>query len=200
FVKMTTGYGKSLTHFLQHKWLSFPILFICFGLIAFFWTHIKKETAPYEDRSLIRVNVTAPEGSSYDYMDRFMTELTELVNDSIPEKSVNLVMTSPGFGSASVNSGRMRMTLVNPEDRERSQNEITEALAKQTKKYSEARAFVTQQPTISVSKRGGLPIQYIIQAPTFEKLREKIPAFMDEANNDPAFSVVDINLKFNRPE
>jgi len=200
FVKMTTGYGKTLHLFLRYKWLSFPVLILCLGLIVFFWGRIKKETAPYEDRSMIRMSVTAPEGSSYDYMDRFMTELTELVNDSIPEKSVNLVMTSPGFGSASVNSGRMRMTLVNPEDRERSQNEITEALAKQTKKYSEARAFVTQQPTISVSKRGGLPIQYIIQAPTFEKLREKIPAFMDEANNDPAFSVVDINLKFNRPE
>src|SRR5690606_23289464 len=120
--------------------------------------------------------------------------------DSIPEKSVNLVMTSPGFGSSSINSGRMRMTLVAPEDRVRSQAEIAEALTKQTRKYTEARTFVTQTPTISVNRRGGLPVQYIIQAPTFDKLREKIPEFMDEANNDPTFSVVDIDLKFNKPE
>jgi len=200
FEKMTTGYGKTLTAFLRYKWLSFPILLICFGLIVFFWGHLKKETAPYEDRSIVSVNVTAPEGSSYEYMGRFMNELSQLVNDSVPEKSVNLVITSPGFGSASINSGRMRISLVSPQKRERSQSEITEALTKQTKKYTEARTFVTQQPTISVNRRGGLPIQYIIQAPTFEKLREKIPEFMNEANNDPAFSIVDIDLKFNRPE
>src|SRR5690606_19369890 len=73
-------------------------------------------------------------------------------------------------------------------------------LTKQTRKYTEARTFVTQTPTISVNRRGGLPVQYIIQAPTFDKLREKIPEFMDEANNDPTFSVVDIDLKFNKPE
>jgi len=200
FVKMTTGYGKMLTLFLRFKWFSFPILIICFGLIVFFWNHLKKETAPYEDRSLIRVNVTAPEGSSYEYMDRFMAELSQLVNDSIPEKSVNLVMTSPGFGASSINSGRMRMTLVSPEQRERSQSEIVDKMNQQTKKYTEARTFVTEQPTISVNRRGGLPIQYIIQAPTFEKLREKIPEFINEANSDPSFSIVDINLKFNRPE
>ncbi|GAA4801283.1 efflux RND transporter permease subunit [Olivibacter ginsenosidimutans] len=200
FEKMTTGYGKILAVFLRYKWASFPILILCLGLIVFFWGHLKKETAPYEDRSLIRVNVTGPEGSSYEYMSRFMNELTQLINDSVPEKTVNLVMTSPGFGSASINSGRMRLSLVQPDKRERSQEKIAEALTKQTRKYTDARTFVSQEPTISVNRRGGLPIQYIIQAPTFEKLREKIPEFMNEANSDPAFSIVDIDLKFNRPE
>src|SRR5690606_32437933 len=65
---------------------------------------------------------------------------------------------------------------------------------------SEARTFISQQPTISVNRRGGMPIQYIIQAPTFEKLQEKIPAFMSRATADPTFANVDVNLKFNRPE
>lgn len=201
FEKMTTGYGKALHSFLKNRWLSFPILIICFGLIGFFWTHLKKETAPYEDRNFIGVNVTAPEGSTYEYMDRFMLELIQLVNDSVPEKSVNIVNTSPGFGgTGATNNGRMRISLVPPEKRERSQSEIAEALTQQTRKYTEARTFVTQQPTISVNRRGGLPIQYIIQASTFERLEEKIPLFMEEANSDPTFSVVDIDLKFNRPE
>ncbi|MEO8532672.1 MAG: efflux RND transporter permease subunit, partial [Flavobacterium sp.] len=59
---------------------------------------------------------------------------------------------------------------------------------------------VIQQPTIAVNRRGGLPIQYIIQAPTFEKLREKIPQFMDEVGKSDVFSVTDVNLKFNKPE
>lgn len=57
-----------------------------------------------------------------------------------------------------------------------------------------------EQPTIAVNRRGGLPIQYIIQAPNFEKLREKIPLFMDEASKNETFSTTDVNLKFNKPE
>jgi HAE1 family hydrophobic/amphiphilic exporter-1/multidrug efflux pump len=133
-------------------------------------------------------------------MDRFMTELSDLINDSIPEKKVSLIITSPGFGSASVNSGRARIALVEPGERERSQKEIAEDLTKWTKRYSEAKVSVSEQPTIAVNRRGGLPIQYIIQAQNFEKLREKIPEFMDEAAQDPTFAITDVNLKFNKPE
>lgn len=200
FVALTVGYGKGLRAFMNKKWLSFPMLFVCFALILFLWNTLKKETAPYEDRSQLSVNVQAPEGATYEYMDRFMMELSDLVNDSIPEKDVNLVMTSPGFGGGAANRGSMRLSLVAPSERERSQEEIMHALSGQTRQFSEARTFVTQRPTISVSRRGGMPIQYVIQAPNFEKLEEKIPEFMEMANADPAFSMVDINLKFNRPE
>lgn len=201
FVKMTAGYANSLRRFMHTKWVSFPILAVCFGLIAWFWVHLRKETAPYEDRSLVRASVTAPEGSTFEYMDRFMLELVQLVNDSVPEKTVNMVNTSPGFsGTGSANTGMMRIGLVPPEDRERSQDEIAEALTRQTRKYTEARTFISQQPTISVGRRGGMPIQYIIQAPNFGKLEEKIPEFMRVATADPTFANVDVNLKFNRPE
>ncbi|MGK6351532.1 efflux RND transporter permease subunit [Parapedobacter sp. DT-150] len=201
FVRMTTGYADSLRRFMRIKWVSFPILVVCFGLIAWFWVNLRKETAPYEDRSLLMARVTAPEGSTFEYMDRFMLELTQLVNDSVPEKTVNMVNTSPGFsGTGSANTGMMRLGLVPPEDRERSQEEIAEALSRQTSRFTEARTFVSQQPTISVSRRGGMPIQYIIQAPNFAKLEEKIPEFMNRATADPTFVNVDVDLKFNRPE
>jgi HAE1 family hydrophobic/amphiphilic exporter-1/multidrug efflux pump len=200
FQKMNSGYAGSLENFMKKKWLSFPILVVCIGLIAFFYTNLQKETAPYDDRSFIGVNITAPEGSSYEYMDRFMREMETLINDSIPEKKVNLVITSPGFGSSSVNSGRIRIALVEPDERKRSQKEIAANLTKWTKRYPEAKTSVSEQPTIAVNRRGGPPVQYIIQAPNFEKLREKIPEFMDEVSKDPTFSMTDVNLKFNKPE
>lgn len=200
FIKMNTSYAASLKSFMERKWISFPILAGCVGLIFLFYSLLKKETAPYDDRSYISMNVSAPEGVSYDYMDRFMTEMTELINDSIPEKKVSLIITSPGWGSASVNSGFARIRLVEPGDREKSQHEIVEELGSWTKQYSEAKVSVSETPTISVGRRGGFPIQYIIQAQNFEKLREKIPLFMDEAAKNPAFDVTDVNLKFNKPE
>lgn len=200
FVKMTTGYANSLRKFMNHKWVSFPILALCLGIIGWFWVHLKKETAPYEDRSLVNVSITGPEGSTYEYMQRFMAKMTDLVNDSVPEKRVNIINTSPSWGGGSPNSGRMRIGLVEPGERERSQQEIVNDLTRLTRPYTEARTFVSQQPTISVGRRGGMPIQYIIQAPTFEHLEEKIPEFMNLANQDPTFVNVDVNLKFNRPE
>ncbi len=200
FEKMNSGYADALKRFMAKKWLSFPILIICLGLIALFYSTLKKETAPYDDRSFVSMNITAPEGASYVYMDNFMQEIERLIKDSVPEKKVSLVITSPRWGSASVNSGRVRIALVEPGERERSQKEIANDLTSWTKQYTGARVSVSEQPTIAVSRRGGFPIQYVIQAPNFEKLEEKIPEFMEEVSNDPTFSMTDVNLKFNKPE
>lgn len=201
FVKMTQGYRDSLERFLKQPKLSFAILAGCIGLIALFWVLLQKETAPYDDRSAINMQVTAPEGASYEYTDHFMLKIAQMVEDSIPERRINLTVTSPGFtGSGAANTGFVRLRLNDPDTRELSQSELTDKLSKITKSYSEARVFVIQQPTISVNRRGGLPVNYIVQAPNFEKLREKIPEFMDAVAQNPVFSVSDVNLKFNKPE
>ncbi|MCC9019933.1 efflux RND transporter permease subunit [Flavobacterium lipolyticum] len=200
FEKLNSGYADSLNRFIAKKWLSFPILIACFGLIYLFFTILPKETAPYDDRSSVTMRMTTPEGSSYEYTDRFMQEISKLVDDSIPEKKVSLVITAPGFGASATNSGFIRLSLVEPDQRKRSQKDIADQLTKMTKRYPDAKTSVIQQPTIAVNRRGGLPIQYIIQAPNFEKLREKIPVFMEEVGKSDVFSVTDVNLKFNKPE
>jgi len=200
FEKLNSGYADSLSRFMNKKWISFPILIACFGLIYLFFTILPKETAPYDDRSSVTMRMTTPEGSSYEYTNRFMQEISKLVDDSIPEKKVSLVITAPGSGGSAANSGFIRLSLKDPDERERSQKEIADKLSKWTKKYPNAKTSVIQQPTISVNRRGGLPIQYIIQAPNFEKLREKIPVFMEEVGKSDVFSTTDVNLKFNKPE
>ncbi|KOS07750.1 acriflavin resistance protein [Flavobacterium akiainvivens] len=200
FEKLNKGYAGMLITFMKRKWVSIPILVICFGLIMLFFGVLQKETAPYDDRSFVGMNITGPEGASYEYMDRFMKEMERLISDSIPEKKVNLVITSPGWGGSGVNAGRVRIALKEPHDRTRSQKEIANDLGKWVKRYPEARVNISEQPTIAVNRRGGAPIQYIIQAQNFEKLQEKIPQFMDEISKDPTFSMTDVNLKFNKPE
>ncbi|UWY27060.1 efflux RND transporter permease subunit [Flavobacterium sp. TR2] len=200
FEKMNSSYAEALSKFMERKWISFPILIACFGLIYLFFTILPKETAPYDDRSSVTMRMTTPEGSSYEYTDRFMQEISKLVDDSIPEKKVSLVITAPGFGASATNTGFIRLSLKEPDERTVSQKEIADKLTKWTKQYPDAKTAVIQQPTIAVNRRGGLPIQYIIQAPNFDKLREKIPLFMNEVNKSDVFSTTDVNLKFNKPE
>src|SRR6218665_1250092 len=200
FEKMNSSYAEALSKFMAKKWISFPILIACFGIIYLFFTILPKETAPYDDRSSVTMRMTTPEGSSYDYTYRFMQEISQLVDDSIPEKKVSLVITAGGSGGSATNSGFVRLSLTEPEERDRSQKDIADKLNKWTKKYPDAKISVIQQPTIAVNRRGGLPIQYIIQAPNFDKLREKIPLFMNEVTKSDVFSTTDVNLKFNKPE
>ena len=200
FEKLNAGYASYLNRFVKKKWVSFPILIACFGMIYLFFGLLQKETAPYDDRSGLTMRMSAPEGSSFEYTDRFMQEISKLVDDSIPSKKVALVITAPGFGVSSVNSGFIRVSLKQPNERDLSQKEIAEKLTNWTKQYPNAKTSVIEQPTIAVNRRGGLPIQYIIQAQNFKKLEEKIPLFMEEAAKNPTFSMTDVNLKFNKPE
>lgn len=201
FEKMNDSYKSSLEQFLAKRWLAFPIILICFGIIFLFWKALPKETAPLDDRSGVSIQITAPEGASFDYTDAFILNLEDKLNDSVPEQINNISVTAPGFsGSGAANTGFFRIRLGESEDRERSQMEIADQLTRVVRKLPEARAFVVQQPTISVGRVRGLPVQYIIQANSFEQLQEKIPAFMNEISQDPTFTNTDVNLKFNKPE
>ena len=85
---MENGYQNSLTKFVKIKWVAIPIIAVCFFLIWFIGSKLQSELAPMEDRSGFRLQVTAPEGTSYDAMDAYMDKLVNLVIDSIPEKKI----------------------------------------------------------------------------------------------------------------
>jgi multidrug efflux pump len=201
FRRMEEGYHNSLRRFMRVRWFAFPIIIACFAIIWLIGGGLQSELAPMEDRSQFRLQVTAPEGTSYDYMDQYVDKLSQLMLDSVPEKRIVMSVTAPGFtGSGSANSGFVRVTLVDPKERERSQDEIVKMVNRNLSKYPEGRAFAIQEQTISVNRRGGLPVQFVIQNNNFEKIREVLPEFLEEANKNPVFQGVDSDLKFNRPE
>lgn len=203
FLRMTSNYGHSLKGFMKRRWLALLILVASIGIIFLAGSQLQSELSPLEDRNWMRVSLVAPEGSSYEYTDDFVKAFTNFVVDSIPEKRVCLTVTAPGFtGSGAVNTAFVRLALTDAGKRTRSQQEIADYVAMQSKKFPQGKAFVIQEQTISAGGggRGGLPVQFVLQAPNFEKLKEKLPLFLEEANKSPVFQGVDNNLKFNKPE
>ncbi len=204
FLRLNTNYGNALSSFMRRRYLALVFVVVAFLMIFGIGSLLQSELAPLEDRAYLRLSVTAPEGSSFEYTDKFMFKLVDLMKDSVPEKRVLLTVTAPGFlGSGAVNTGFSRIVLKDANERERSQQEIADYLTAKTKGFSEARTFVIQEQTISAggnAARGALPVQYVIQAPNFEKLKAVLPKFLDEANKNPVFQGVDVNLKFNKPE
>ena len=200
FEWMNAGYNASLDRFMKRKWQAIVILFASIGLIFWLTTEIKSELSPMEDRGEFRVNSTGPEGATFEYMDQYLDKIITLMTAEIPESEGITSMTSPSYGSVgSVNSGNVRITLADASERTRSQQEIVNTVNQKVMNLTEARSFVSQSQSIG-NRRGGLPVQYVLQAATIEKLKDILPKFIEEATNDPHFSFVDLNLKFTKPE
>ncbi|HYV91742.1 MAG TPA: efflux RND transporter permease subunit [Chitinophagales bacterium] len=201
FESLNSNYEHLLNSFLKWRWLAFVIIGGALIVMVGFYIFLPSELAPYDDRSLIRMSATAPEGSSYEYMTGFMDQLGQYIMDSVPERRALLTVTAPSFtGTGAVNTGFARLMLVDPSQRDRSQLQVMDKLSANLSKLNNARVFAFQQQTIQVGFRPGLAVQFIVQAPNFERLKEVIPKFMQAAAADPVFQGTDVNLKFNKPQ
>jgi len=198
FNSLINGYSDSLRKFMDHRWLAILFIGITLFLIVVLYKSIPSEMAPLEDRSSLSISSTGPEGASYEFMNLYMMELSQLIEEKIPEKKGMITIVSPGW-SGSSNNGAIRLILKNSNERKISQQEIADLLSKEVKDMTAARTFISQQQTIG-GRRGGLPVQFVIQAPNLEKLKQVLPEFMQQASSSEIFQFVDLNLKFNKPE
>ncbi|GHU91098.1 acriflavin resistance protein [Bacteroidia bacterium] len=192
FDGMIRIYGKSLDAILKRKIIIIPIILVTLVIIGFLWTKIPAEMAPLEDRSQITINTRVPEGATYEYYRDYTMKISEISDSIATEKRLNVTLIRSGFGF-------VRIMLPDLKERERSQMEIADEISGVVRKETEARAFVQQQSTFG-GRRASMPIQYVLQAPSLDKLQEFIPKFMEKVNESPKFQMADVNLKFTKPE
>jgi HAE1 family hydrophobic/amphiphilic exporter-1/multidrug efflux pump len=201
FTGMENGYKNLITKFIRYRWLAWIIVAGCFALVFFIGTNLQREIAPLEDKGNVRMQIIGPEGASYPYMMEAGNKIADYMMDSIPEEEFSFVAI-PGFGGTGVNSGFGRVGFVPANERKRTQSEIARDMGQKFARFNNVRVFPIEEQTISVGlgSRGSLPVQFVIQNLDFEKLKEIIPKFLEEARSDNTFQNVDVNLKFNKPE
>jgi multidrug efflux pump len=185
-------YEKGLSYFLSHRWITWPIVVATLVIIGFLWAKVPSEMSPLEDRSQITVNVRAPEGATFEFIRDYGDRISTLTDSIAPERESNVMLIRPGLSF-------VQLLLPKIKERERSQMEIADAVSSAVRTQTEARSFVQQQSTFG-GRRGGMPIQYVLQAPNLEKLQEFIPLFMSKVAESPKFQMSDVNLKFTKPE
>ncbi|MFI5132974.1 MAG: efflux RND transporter permease subunit [Chitinophagales bacterium] len=202
FRGMENVYRGSLQAFMKLRWLAFVIILAALGIIYFIGKNIPSELAPMEDRNRVRASVTGAEGTDFDYTNKVNYEISQQLLDSIPEHNVVLAF-APGFsGGSGSNSSFISMGLVDASQRKRSQDQIAQQMTAMFKRYTNVRVFAIQEQTISVGlgSRGSFPVQFVLQNLNFDKLKEKVPKFLDEVRKSPVFQGSDVDLKFNQPE
>lgn len=201
FLGMEKKYKRYLSFFILNKWISFALLGLCIVIIVCLSMNLKSELAPLEDHSYIRTTITAPEGTEYNTTKKIINKLAQINFDKVPEAKFTLARYGGGtHSSTGVNTGSLMIFLTNPSERKATQQEIFRKLTKIYDSIPEARVIASQEPTISTSNSRGLPVQFVLQNLDFEKIRTVLPKFMEEAQNSPVFSNVDVDLKFNKPE
>ncbi|MGL5318395.1 MAG: efflux RND transporter permease subunit [Bacteroidales bacterium] len=192
FEWLNNAYSSSLATFLKHKIAAIPLVLLLSGLIFWLWGKIPSELSPMEDRSQIVVALRAPEGTTFEFMRDYADEVAGVVDSLVPEKASNV-------GRAMSGNGFAFLTLKDINERERSQMQIADELSGAVRSKTKGRAFVRQTSTFG-GGRGGMPVQYVLQAPTLEKLQEFVPKFMKLVNESPVFQMADVDLKFTKPE
>ena len=198
---METAYQRQLQAFMKVRVIGLVIIALCLVSIYFVGSNLQSEIAPMEDRSQFRIQLTAPEGTSFDAMDNYVNKVTQLVLDSIPERTMLFSITSPGFtGSGNANTGFVRVSLADPSLRQRSQSELAKMINRNLPRYNEGRGLVIEEQTISVNRRGGQPVSFVVQHNNFDKLTKALPKMLEEARKSKILQNPDTDLKFNRPE
>ncbi|MHC1731813.1 MAG: efflux RND transporter permease subunit [Bacteroidales bacterium] len=192
FNGMQNVYRRAINAFLKKRYWAIVIIIVTAGAIGLLWTTLRSEMAPLEDRGYFSINATATEGTTFDYMQAYAETVVPVVRENIPEQE-NIMMMVNG------NSANIRVRLTDIDNRKRSQQEIATSVSPLVRQLTGARTIVSQQQTFG-SRRGGLPVQYVIQAKNLDDLKRVIPDFMAEVSNSPYFSASDVNLKFTKPE
>ena len=192
FVGLNNIYSKSLKAFINKKWLALPFIALMMVLILVLWNTIPAEMAPMEDRSRININTRGPEGITYEYIRDYTEDINLLVDSILPDAEAVTARVSSGSGS-------VQITLKDIADRNYSQMEVAEKLSAAVQRKTKARSFVQQSSSFG-GRRGGMPIQYVLQATSIDKLQEILPTFMAKVDESPIFQMADVNLKFSKPE
>ena len=192
FEGMNRLYARSLQAFLHKRIIAIPFVLITLALIGYLWNHIPAEMAPLEDRSQINIRTSAAEGASYEYIRDYTEEINTLVDSIVPDAAFVTARVSSG-------SGNIQVTLKDIKERDYTQMEVAEKISKAIRTHTKARSFVQQQSSFG-GRRASMPVQYVLQAVSIEKLQEVLPEFLAQVYDNPTFQMADVDLKFSSPE
>ena len=195
FDAMNKVYAVLLGLFLKFRILLFPVVAALLLTAYFCFNNMSSEMAPTEDSNAVMVNLNMPEGVT-------LTR-TKRMADAFADEVLSILDSNEytEFQAGAWNAGNSRMRLFLNDDKKarRPQSEIARSIQLLGNEYPDLRVMVFEPQSIS-TQRGGLPVQFVLQAPSIEILRKLVPLFEEEASKSPVFSVVNTNLRFTKPE
>ncbi|NWG39615.1 MAG: efflux RND transporter permease subunit [Hydrogenophilaceae bacterium] len=199
-IGLNLGYQRLLGHVLNVRWVIL-VLFILAAVTAWgLLKSLKSELAPTEDRGFFIGFMLAPEGSTMAYTDQYARQLEDIYK-SVPEVRTAFVVVAPGLERPNPVNTALSFVMLKPwDERERSQMEITQSLGpRMFVSMPGVLAFPINPPSLGQSFRNP-PLQFVVQAPTYQALDEALEKLMAKVRAYPGLVNADTDLKLNKPQ
>jgi multidrug efflux pump len=195
FDAVSSGYRRLLTGALAARWIVVVGWLITIGVGGFFFTSLKSELSPIEDRGIIFGAVTAPQGSTPTYTGNQMKAIEE-VYSKVPEAFAYTAIA----GFPTVVDGNAVLRLKPWEERKKSQQQIAEELRPKLATIPGAQVFTINPPSLGQRFRS-TPIEYVIMAQVpYAELSRIVERFLEEVRKFPGAQNLQTDLRLNTPE
>ncbi len=192
---LESGYRRILGIALKVRVLVLAIAAGVAVMSGVLFTSLKSELSPQEDRGVLRLRGTAPEGATIGYTARYADQMGAILS-AVPEVRDRLVIA----GTPDVSQSLVFAPLTDWDDRERSQQQITAEINPQLRRIPGILA-VAQSPGAFGQRGAGRPIEFIIQSSgTYQELQTMVDKMLEKARAYPGLESLDTDLKLNSPE
>lgn len=202
FIKLNNGYASWLRGFMKHRWLAFVFLTGTAILIYFIGKKLPSELAPVEDRSNMSLIAIAPEGVSFEKMKQNMMEVGKYINDSTEGLYQTYSMVAISFipAPAPTSFAVQSIYLKDPKERKTTIQQLYNQYGMAAGNFRNILLFPYLPPTIGTRYGGGMPVQFVLQAPGLDSISSVLPKFLNAARQSQKLMFVDADLKINKPE
>ncbi len=192
---LTNGYRRLLTATLRARWVIVLVWFVVAGLGAFFFSQLKSELAPTEDRGVVFGLVTAPQGSTPTYTADQIAPIEQFYAQ-IPEAEAYTAIS----GFPTVVDGNAVLRLKPWEERKKRQQQIADELRPKMASIPGAIAFPINPPSLGQSFRS-TPIEFVVMSQVpYAELQRVVDKFLEEVRKYPGVQNLQTDLRLNTPE
>ena len=192
---MTNGYARSLAWLLDRRWIVVVVWLIAAGIAALFFSLLRSELAPLEDRGVIFGRMQSPPGATVEYTSEQLRPVERLFS-TIPEAAAYNAIA----GFPSVDFGTAVLRLKPWEERTRKQQDIARELNQQFQSLPGMIGFAVNPPSLGQSGRS-LPVEYVVMAQLpYAELDRIVQNFIAEISKTGIVMNPQSDLRLNTPE
>ena len=203
--KLKTSYANSLDMMVGKRLavigISALLLFVSGGA-AFMFLNLPGELVPPEDRGRVTVRVQGPEGAGFDYTRNIMLGLEPILAEYREAGEVeSFLISAPGFGGGSFNSGNAVMVLKDWSERDRPSDEIAQELNGKLRGQTDAQvnASVPGAFQRGGGGGGGNSVELVVTGSDYTEIFQWLQPILAASQENPGFSRPRVNYEPNAP-
>jgi multidrug efflux pump len=194
-VAITEGYASLLRWTLERRWTVMIVMALAAASAGWLFTHLKSELAPLEDRGVIFTSVSAPDGSTLAFTQRYLDEI-----DRIARAEPEFDRVFAVAGQPTVAQGFSVLRTVDWGERSRSTQQLAGRLLPSFMNLPGVQAFPVTPPSLGQGFRER-PLNFVITtSDSYANLAKVSQAFLAEMAKNPGLVQPDSDLRLNKPE